>query len=228
MRVIIVGIGEIGFRLANLLTRRRENELVLVERARDRADEISDSLDALVLNGDGSNPEILEKAQVSDADAVVASTGSDQINTVIAMLAKNYEVEKVMVVLHSAVLRPACERIGVSAIFSPKVAAAAQMISTLYGFDRINFSLVASGGLTLDVIVVPAKRTQKLDSLKVPRGVHPVAVRRAEDLLIPYSDLELKPEDELIVMYDNDRAFKKVQSQLAGRDEDTGRAADQT
>ncbi|MFW5686473.1 MAG: potassium channel family protein [Spirochaetota bacterium] len=220
MRIIIVGIGEIGLRLANLLGRRRDNELVLVDHDTDRADEISNSLDALVLHGDGSNPGILEKAQVSKADALVASTGSDQINTVIAMLGKNYGVGKVMVVLHSAVLRPACERIGVSAIFSPKVAAAAEMISTIYGFDRINFSLIASGGLTLDVIVVPGERTQTLDDLTIPRGVHPVAVRRAEDLLIPYPDLMLEPEDELILMYDDEAAFNRVQRQLADTDDE--------
>ncbi len=214
MRIIIVGIGEIGLRLANLLARRRENELVLIESASDRADEVSDSLDALVLNGDGSNPEILEKAQVADADALVASTGSDQINTVIAMLGKNYGVDKVMVVLHSAVLGPACERIGVSAIFSPKVAAAAEMISTLYGFDRINFSLVASGGLTLEVIVVRGHDAGTLDDLRIPRGVHPVAVRRAEDLLIPYPDLTLESEDELILMYDDKSAFEKIRRRL--------------
>ncbi len=169
MRVIIVGIGEIGLQLANLLARRGDNELVLIDRDPDRADEISNSLDALVLRGDGSNPEILEKAQVGEADALVAATGSDQINTVIALL---------------------------------------------------GFSLVASGGLTLDVIVVPNDSAHKLVDLKMPRGVHPIAIRRAEDLLIPYPDLSLEAEDELIMMYDNEKAFEKVRRQITDQADD--------
>lgn len=216
MRVIVAGIGEIGFQITSTLSRRKGNELVAIEVDSERADEISTQLDALVLNGDGSDPDILEKAQIEEADALIAATGSDQINTVVAMLGRNYGVEKVMVILNEAALRPACERIGVTAVFSPKVAAAAQLISTLYGFDRINFSLVASGGLKLDVLVVPESRAGRMADIEVRSGLHLVAVRRQQDLLLPYPDLELHAQDELIMLFEDDDTFRHMWEEFEG------------
>lgn len=210
MRIIVAGIGEIGFQLTKLLSRRKGNELVAIEADQDRADEISNQLDALVLNGDGSNPDILEKAQIDAADALIAATGSDQINTVIAMLGRNYGVEKVMVILNEAALRPACQQMGVTAIFSPKVAAAGQMISTLYGFDRINFSLIASGGLKLDVISVPPEKTGRVSDIDTPRGLNLLAIRRDEELMLPYPELELQAQDDLIFLFEEDKEFEKM------------------
>ena len=142
-----MGIGEIGRELANNLARKEHNELVLIDKDEDRSETISSEFDALVIHGDGSDPEILKKAQIRKADALVALTGSDPVNTVIAMLGHLMEEKKIIVKLNTYGLRAACREIGVDAIIAPKIAAAAEIVSTLFGFDRVNFSSVASGGL---------------------------------------------------------------------------------
>src|SRR3970282_1833488 len=80
VRVIIVGAGAIGRVLAENLTQRPDNEVVLIDTDKERCEEVSGQLDALVLHGDGTHPEILEKARVREADALVATPGSEALH----------------------------------------------------------------------------------------------------------------------------------------------------
>lgn len=81
MRVVIVGLGDIGRELAENLARRRNNELILIDADEKRCERLAGEIDALVLHGDGTDPEILKKAKLEEADALVATTHSDAINT---------------------------------------------------------------------------------------------------------------------------------------------------
>lgn len=146
MKIIIVGIGDVGLELVEQLIKQEDNELVLIDTDEEHCDELAEKTDALVLQGDGTDPEILKKAQISEADALVATTGSDPLNTVIAMLGSRFEVEKIIVRLKGLGLRSACQEIGVSKIISPQIAAAAEILSTLYGPERVDFSLLARRG----------------------------------------------------------------------------------
>ena len=96
MRVIIVGIGDIGYELARDLTRGGSHEVVLIDNNEARCEDLSEEFDALVLEGDGTHPELLQKALIEESDALVASTNSDALNTVIAMLAKRFGVPTII------------------------------------------------------------------------------------------------------------------------------------
>jgi trk system potassium uptake protein TrkA len=225
MRVVIVGIGEIGFELARSLGDKKGNELVLVDSDEERCRELSEQLDALVLNGDGSNPEILEKAQVREADALVATTGVDSINAVVAMLGKMMGVEKVLVKLSSASLQSACRHIGVTGIVTPTVSAAAQIISALYGFARVNFASVASGGLQLEVVEVEKKAAGRLGELEIPKRAHVVAVQRAERMMLPGAGTQLSPGDEILFLVEDPRVLETLHRELQAEEEDGEEAA---
>jgi len=222
MRVVIVGMGETGLELANNLARKKNNELVLIDQDEQRCEALSSDFDALVIHGDGSDPEILKKAQVPEAAALIALTDSDPINTVIAMLGRLMEVPKIIVKLNTYGLRAACQEIGVEAIIAPKIAAAAEIVSALFGFDRINFSSIASGGLRLDLVAAGKKKGKKISDFEVPDGAHPVAVLRQEDqMLIPKENLALEENDQILLLTENDEVLEKVRQDF----ESNGREA---
>jgi len=88
MYVIVVGGGKIGTRLATLLLaggyRVKVIEVCREEIPRLRAELPQD----VVMLGDGTAPEILEEADVRQADVVAAATGADETNLVVLNLAK--------------------------------------------------------------------------------------------------------------------------------------------
>ena len=216
MRVMIIGMGETGHELARVLAKRPETELVLIDIDDDLCEKLSGELDALVLSGDGSDPEILKKGQIDIASALVATTGSDAINTVIAMLGKQLGVQKVVVKLKGFGLRSACREIGVTRIISPQISAAGEIISVLHGFDRVNFSLLAGGGLRLVDLEVGDGVKRKVSELAMPDGTLIVAIMREGQLKLPRPEFKLQTGDFLLVLLEQDRLLEKVQKIVHG------------
>jgi trk system potassium uptake protein TrkA len=90
MRIVIVGGGKTGAYLAERL--HRENAVVLIEQRRERVDVLRSALPEVdTIHGDACEPEVLESAHVSDSDMVIAVTGDDEDNLVVAMLTKVLE-----------------------------------------------------------------------------------------------------------------------------------------
>lgn len=90
MRIVIVGGGKTGAYLADRL--RRHNQVTLVEQRRARVDVLRLGVpDVEFIVGDACEPEVLESAGAGDADLVIAVTGDDEDNLVVAMLTKVLE-----------------------------------------------------------------------------------------------------------------------------------------
>ena len=214
MRIVIAGVGDIGLRVAKTLAGREDSELILVDADEDRCEELSKKLDALVICGDATDPEILRKAQTGQANALVATTGLDPINTVIAMLGRQLEVPTVIVKLNGAGLRPACEEIGVQKVIAPKIAAAGHIESAVHGLDRIDFSMIARGGLQLVEYMVRELEIDSLADLKVPDGAHIAAVSHGDDVLIPRQGMNLAEDDGLLILLESDEARKAMDEKV--------------
>lgn len=97
MRIIIVGGGQVGSYLANLLIS-NDHEVNLVEnRERVYTKLIEEVSKDDITFGDGTSPEVLESVGVSEADVVVAVSGNDEVNLVVSTLAKyEFGVPKVV------------------------------------------------------------------------------------------------------------------------------------
>jgi len=212
MRVVIVGVGKIGNELAVNLSQRENNEIVLVDIDEKRCETLASNTDALVINGDGTDPEILKKAQLSKADALIATTNSDPLNTVIAMLGKSFQVEKIIVKLDSVGLRSANQAIGVQKIVAPKISAVAEILSAVYGFDRVDFSMVGRGGLHLLELEAGKGSGQHISELNLPEGAHYVAIARGDEVLLPKARIKLKADDKLLVLVENESMRNKVRN----------------
>src|SRR3954453_1287405 len=97
MYCIIAGGGKVGANVARSLLR-LGNEVTLIEQRRDRFDRLEDEFEHQVQRGDATELYVLERAGVTrPPDILLALTGDDEDNMVIAQLAKEkYNVEKVI------------------------------------------------------------------------------------------------------------------------------------
>jgi len=93
MKIIIVGGGEKGLALANLLS--NEHQVTLIEQDEDRAKVIASKTQVLVLQGDGADITILRQANISEADYVI-TTGDDKTNLVVCEIAKNEKIPHIV------------------------------------------------------------------------------------------------------------------------------------
>jgi trk system potassium uptake protein TrkA len=85
LKIIIIGAGFSGELLAKTLIA-EGNQVVLIDRSAERVRSAGDQLDCTVIEADGSNLEVLEKAGISSSDALVTITGDDDTNLIICSL----------------------------------------------------------------------------------------------------------------------------------------------
>ena len=98
MKVIIVGGGQVGGYIANLLVE-NGNSVVVIENKEKALQALKNSglKDEWIMMGDGTDALLLEKAGVRSCNALVCTTGMDETNLTAAMMAKfEYDVPKVV------------------------------------------------------------------------------------------------------------------------------------
>lgn len=86
MRVIVVGAGEVGYNIADILSK-EGNDIVIIDTNDQRLKDIAENLDVQTITGSGSSPQVLKEAKLSQAEMVVAVTDSDETNIVACLLA---------------------------------------------------------------------------------------------------------------------------------------------
>ena len=93
---VIIGCGRLGANLANTLSGEGENVLIL-DKEKDSFRKLSSSFGGLAVEGDGTELDTLKAADVQRADTVIAVTNNDNINIMIAQIAKEcFSVKKVI------------------------------------------------------------------------------------------------------------------------------------
>ncbi len=86
MNIIICGAGRVGFTIAKLLSE-QSHSITVIDQSSEDIQKISDSLDVKVIVGKATYPSILEKANASEADMIIAVTRNDEINMLICQIA---------------------------------------------------------------------------------------------------------------------------------------------
>jgi len=103
--MVIIGCGRLGANLANTLSDCEKNVLI-IDNSKDSFRKLSPSFGGLTLAGDATDIDVLNEAQVNKATAVVIVTNNDNINVMVAQMAKElFKVPHVIARLYN----PDCE-----------------------------------------------------------------------------------------------------------------------
>lgn len=216
MNVIIAGGGLVGTELAHSLSVRGNHRVVIIDGDAERSRYLAEELDAFVLHGDATDPAMLRKAGLENADSLAAVTESDAVNVVVAMLAKQAGVPIVVARIEGVGLQPACEQVGVDRVISSKRLAAAEIMSTLFGSEQqLDFSILAHGGLSLADLSAREVAGKTVGELELPDGAHLVAVIRSnEQVALPRPRVTIEEGDSLLVLGESERVLAHLKRRL--------------
>ncbi len=209
MRIIIVGAGVIGSNLAKELS--RDHEVYLIEEDKAAAAKVEEKLDVKVVVGNGSDPSVLTKVPVHNADLVIAVTTSDETNVVVCSLAGAYGAKHKVARVRNASLARALERyrgknFDIDEIINPEELAAKTILQSLKTPGAREVADFASGRILFRVFNILAGSPldgMKLSSLQEEEFPWPfliVAVMRNREVFFPKGDAVLQAEDRIYVL----------------------------
>ena len=111
--VTIIGGGNVGLRLAKIL----ENlnlKLKIIEKNEQRCNELSQELNnALIINGDGTDLELLNEEDIASSDAVVSVTNNDEKNLLCSLLLKHLGAKRVISRVSKDINAALFEQVGI-------------------------------------------------------------------------------------------------------------------
>ena len=113
MYVIIVGAGRVGLNLAQSLIREGLN-VTIIENDSTISEEVAEQINAMVIHGDATSVQVLEDADITDADVFVAATGHDTVNLLTSVLSQNYDnIKKIIARVNDLDHVNAFKRVGI-------------------------------------------------------------------------------------------------------------------
>jgi len=216
MYIIIVGAGNIGTPLTDIATR-AGNEVVVIERNVQKAEDIAQEYDCLVLNEDATVKSTLEDAGADRADAIISTTDQDATNVMVCLLASEFEIPAITSVVHNPEHMDLFRRIGVNTIENPQQLLAEYLYRAVARPAIIDYMRIGEEAEVFEITVKENAPTagKTLDQAGreniLPEDVLIVAIDREgqEKPLTPRGQTEIRPGD-LLTVYSSTGADPKL------------------
>lgn len=204
MRAIIVGAGRLGVETAEALMD-AGHEVTLVEIDDDLAQRLGDVLRCRVLLGDGCDPMVLEEAGALNGDVLVATTGDDEDNLVIALLAKRqFDVPRVVArINHPGNQWLFTDRWGVDVAVSAATSLMSQIEEATATADTVDLLELASAGVSVIETLIAERSLaagRTLSEIRLPAATIVATVVRGGEPKVPNGSFRLEVGDEVLVV----------------------------
>ncbi|OQY56408.1 MAG: Trk system potassium transport protein TrkA [Desulfobacteraceae bacterium 4572_88] len=201
-RVLIVGGGRIGLRLARLLEEKSVHTKI-IEKNPDRCAELAEKLNkTVVLCGDGSDQGLLSEENIQDMDAAITLTNDEETNILVSLLAKQMGARKAITKISKFSYFPLMSAIGIEQVVDPRLSA----INTILQHIRRGKVLSAKSikGEGAEVMEAVAMETsdivgKPLRDIPIPKGVLMAAIIKENEVTIPSGESVIEPNDRIVI-----------------------------
>jgi trk system potassium uptake protein TrkA len=207
--IMIVGGSKIGYYLAEELSKKKY-KIKLIEDDRSNAEELAESLPHVtVINGNGTQHDLLVEEGIEAMDALVALTNIDEENMIVSMFANKMKVRKTITQIKNDDLYGMLGELGINNTVSPKEIVADRIISYIRALENT----IGSNVLTLyrlvnnrvEALEFLAKRKENiynkpLRELKIKQNCLIACIIRGTRVIIPDGNATICLGDNVVVV----------------------------
>lgn len=207
--VMILGATTTCYYLAKMLIR-SGTDVTIIDKDVNRCNEFAEKLpEAVIINGDGAEQEVLMEEGITSVDAFAALTGMDEENILISFFAQSQNVPRVVAKVNRNELASMAEKLGLDSIVSPKKAVsnvitsyARALQNTLGSNVETMYKLMDGSVEALEFNVqadfkgqhIPLKDMQLKDNVLI------AGIIRKRKAFVPTGDDEIIAGDKIIVI----------------------------
>lgn len=212
--VMILGGGRIGYNTARQLCHKKFNVTVL-EKNKKKAFEIADLLpNALVINGDGRNAEILDEENLSAMDAFISVTENSETNIMSCLMAHSKKVKKTIALVENMDYFQLSHSIGIDTLINKKLLTA----NTIFRYIRRGevVDMTTLNNLNVEILEFVVNANSKVANYKIididfPRTAIIGGVIKKGEGIIALGDYTILPGDRIVVCC-LPRSIKRIES----------------
>lgn len=216
-RVMIVGGGNIGRRLAKALE--RDYQVKLIEYNKKSCTRLAQELTkTLVLNGDGTDEKLMQQEHVEDVDVFCALTNDDENNIMSALLAKQGGARKVIALINRSAYVDLVQGGKIDIALSPAQVTIGSLLAYVRQGDVAAVHSLRRGAAEALELVAHGERKssrvvgRRIDEIQLPPGATIGAVvRRGEEVIMGHGDVVIEAEDHVVVFVIDKAMVGKVE-----------------
>lgn len=223
-RVIIAGGGRVGLRLAREI--QDSCNVKLIETNLQRCEYLTTQLrsEVLVLNGDSTDEELLERESIEDVDLFISLTHDDEDNIMGCLLAKRLGAKRVISLINRRAYADLVQGTQIDIALSPAQTVIGELLAHVRRGDvEAVYSLRRGASEALEAVAHGDRKSSKvvgrrLDELALPKGAQIGAlVRTIHDaevytrVIIPHHDTVIESGDHVIVFVPRRRMVREVE-----------------
>lgn len=207
--ILMIGGGTISYYFCQLVSKSKYG-IKLIEKNHEICKLLSENFSHVeIIEGDGTDQNILDAEGIENIDAFLALTGVDEENIITSMFAQKRGVKKIITKVNNSNLNSMMETIGMASVFSPQEIIVNQIISyirakankrgsnvkTLYKLvdqrvEALEFNVKTKG----KIVGVPLK------NLKLKPNIIIAGIIRGKEIIIPDGNTEIQLDDSVIVI----------------------------
>lgn len=203
MRIVIAGGTPLGTATAAAMIK-AGHDVVIVDRDRDRLEQLSNTHDCGLIQGDATVPSTLREAAGERADVLLALTDSDQNNVLCALVGHSIGFSRVIPQIMEPELSAVCDELGLEDVITPNQTLAASLVDMLSEEDTAEHTehhVHLTGELRIMRIQVGDDTAGKTPAdLRLDGSAKVVAIARGDEERLADDDTPLSDGDELVIV----------------------------
>lgn len=200
--VVIAGAGQVGAALARLLVQDKIR-VTVIQRGHERAFDFASRVpEALVLEGNANDPEMLSEAGIATADFFVAATQDDENNLLSSLLAREAGARSIVALYHRPEFLSLMKAVKIDVPVSPRMLIAGTILRMVHRQEILSLDLVEGGDAEVVEFRVPAKARvlkRPIQALRFPRAAIVAAVLRGDQKFVPGGGFQFEEGDRALV-----------------------------
>lgn len=215
-RVMIVGGGNIGKRLAKALE--NDYQVKLIEFNKKACERLASQLSkTLVLHGDCTDENLLQQEHVEDVDVFCALTNDDENNIMSALLAKQIGARKVIGLINRRAYVGLVQGGKIDIALSPAHVTIGSLLAYVRQGDVAAVHSLRRGAAEALELIAHGDRDssqvvgRRIDEIQSPRGATIGAIVRNGEVVIAHHDTVIESEDHVIVFVIDKKMIRKVE-----------------
>jgi len=217
-RLMVVGGSKVGIQVIRLLGEYHPGvEIKLIDKDHERCAQIAADFPSLtVLHGDGTDEKLLKYEGIEITDGFLAATEDEELNMILAILAKNFGAGKCISFVQKEVYTKLMHQLPIDALVNPNESLAS-MILRLVRYPETAGSLSLIGRIGAEILEAELPEDspavgKTLAELDLPKGVLFAMVSRQGEILMPKGDLMLQKHDVVLIFAMDERMNKALKT----------------